>query len=591
MGNCSGKLNCTSSGVVRANPDIAGNGILAAFLLSALMTIAAIIFGYLSDSLPDWYLNDLDKAMITKFQTKAVQFQSLKSISYLGSKWFTLKAWIHKRLGLQPPQPSPKLDRRECQEAVTRFILSLSDQQLATGLAILIAALSNQCTLSVQEFRITMSLAWFSSTTHLATLDSLRDYFISHGTIRNWRVFGMVAMLSLLVSSFVICMILALEFSEPDVPVRCSPKDFPTPNQMRIVVDFMAWALALAILISNYGTKIIQSYGSELGRKSGRERLTAWMVKTFDRKLPEMSDVEWGTVVDELRARRKADNRARLLLRVDTEQQRGHKWVLWLMAVRSYEGSFLHLAPSIAFMLSYGFGQLAFFRFDTFLKVKVDSSMGFGQITAMILLVLPILAAAEIYYESKGRLTGGVLPGTSAPINGGSWPRSDTIPITPGNSDASDLEPTGRDYDEELPQIRLLLYDDTKSINRTWLSASNDNEIRELLRAKQRVLFNYRRLTELENSLSITSKAVTLFMISISGSIALGVILNIPDKEGFLVLGGAFFLILRVFFGSAAFINRTFAFIQNVRSRETLDKIRGEVREDDTRTALNSTGQ
>ncbi|KAF1995262.1 hypothetical protein P154DRAFT_393041, partial [Amniculicola lignicola CBS 123094] len=60
------------------------------------------------------------------------------------------------------------------QEALTRFILSLSDQQLVTGLGILVAAVSNQCTLSGAEFDIALSLAWFSATVHLVALDVLQ---------------------------------------------------------------------------------------------------------------------------------------------------------------------------------------------------------------------------------------------------------------------------------------------------------------------------------------------------------------------------------------------------------------------------------
>jgi len=109
--------------------------------------------------MPEKYLSKTDEALIREFQRikKNLPFRLLPAKS-------------------RPPptERQGKLSREKRVEAFDRFILSLSDQQLATGLAILIAAIANQCTLSPPEFRIAFSLAWFSTTTHLATLDSLR---------------------------------------------------------------------------------------------------------------------------------------------------------------------------------------------------------------------------------------------------------------------------------------------------------------------------------------------------------------------------------------------------------------------------------
>jgi hypothetical protein len=59
------------------------------------------------------------------------------------------------------------------------MVMALSDQQLVTGLAILIAAyvkLSLWNDISVYHFTITMDLAWFSSNTHLFSLIVLREW-------------------------------------------------------------------------------------------------------------------------------------------------------------------------------------------------------------------------------------------------------------------------------------------------------------------------------------------------------------------------------------------------------------------------------
>lgn len=102
-------------------------------------------------------------------------------------------------------------------EAFTRFILTLSDQQLVTGLAILIAGIAGQNYLTGYEFDIALGLAWFSSTTHMATLDALRKYFRHHSIIHNFRVAGMLALLVLLTYMFS----MSIVFVDNTLPVQC----------------------------------------------------------------------------------------------------------------------------------------------------------------------------------------------------------------------------------------------------------------------------------------------------------------------------------------------------------------------------------
>jgi hypothetical protein len=47
--------------------------------------------------------------------------------------------------------------------------------------------------------------------------------------------------------------------------------------------------------------------------------------------------------------------------------------------------------------LTYGFTQMAFYRWRQ-ANIKDINDMGFGQIMPLVLLVLPVLAAAESYH-------------------------------------------------------------------------------------------------------------------------------------------------------------------------------------------------
>lgn len=88
--------------------------------------------------------------------------------------------------------------REERTAIMTRFVLALSDQQLVTGLAILITGYSQRCAMSGYHFDLVTDLAWFSSTTHLSTLAVLQEYLIQNPVLKAFRVAGILAMLILL---------------------------------------------------------------------------------------------------------------------------------------------------------------------------------------------------------------------------------------------------------------------------------------------------------------------------------------------------------------------------------------------------------
>lgn len=63
MGNCASNLNCTvTNQPIESDPDIAGIGVLVSFGATAVITFIAIVVGYLTDSLPDSTLTELDRA-------------------------------------------------------------------------------------------------------------------------------------------------------------------------------------------------------------------------------------------------------------------------------------------------------------------------------------------------------------------------------------------------------------------------------------------------------------------------------------------------------------------------------------------------
>lgn len=76
-----------------------------------------------------------------------------------------------------------------------QVVLAMSDQQLVTGLAIIISGYCRiQCGLSFYHWQLITSLVWFFSITHLATLMCLEQYFQQNRYIWYARAFMMTAL-------------------------------------------------------------------------------------------------------------------------------------------------------------------------------------------------------------------------------------------------------------------------------------------------------------------------------------------------------------------------------------------------------------
>ncbi len=157
--------------------------------------------------------------------------------------------------------------RRIRKEAMNQFMVTLSDQQLVTGLAILLAGVSNQKGLSGYEFTVILSLAWFSSTTHLATLTTLRSYFRKLGRVRDLRALGMLCVLGLLF--YVLYVSFMIE--ESRVPVQCvfsgeetavTPVSNASDAELNTVLQIVASIYTFILILLAYLSCIISLYGN-----------------------------------------------------------------------------------------------------------------------------------------------------------------------------------------------------------------------------------------------------------------------------------------------------------------------------------------
>lgn len=266
-------------------------------------------------------------------------------------------------------------------EAVTHFILTLSDQQLVTGLAILVSGTLNKDKLTIYELSMLLSLAWFSTTTHLATLDALQIYLNKHRFIRHIRVCGMLAILALL---FYLNFIMPSSTSDMprSVPLRCwhtRGDNLPPSNTVAsylgvlVVILFTLWAYSVRIfpLYRDTGTSSDRQAGSQCSQSQ------------------------------EHRTSRKALLRAVHLRALAGKPRLVRKF---LGAGFSLSRSFLWSSLMIWFSFTFGITNLILQRW--YLAPPLDDNanrMGFGQVTSIFLLLLPFFSAAQGYYGAFSR--------------------------------------------------------------------------------------------------------------------------------------------------------------------------------------------
>lgn len=295
-------------------------------------------------------------------------------------------------------KPHRELTRRQREEVVKRFILTLSDQQLATGLAILIAAVANQCTLSVWEFQLAFALAWFSSTTHMATLDCLQEYFLQHGAVRNWRVFGMIAVLILLMYSVV----MSMASVDNTIPIQCTLYFFGQKGYRDAapldISTILSASLTLVLLTWQYLVRIHRSYRKTEYEPTFLESATFRLRTRHYRSSFNPSKIELKLMIEEAVRERISYRRRRGLEHIRNSKGLLRHWLIAYRASETYSESFLSLGPMLIFMIAFGFTQLYLGRWHSRTPLEIDTSMGVGQITPLVLLILPVLVAAESYY-------------------------------------------------------------------------------------------------------------------------------------------------------------------------------------------------
>lgn len=381
-----GKSPCPGN-IDALNVDILGRGVLAAFITTAGLTIGSIIAGYLLECLPGARTNDVDELILR------------------GSR--KIRQWVRRPFSRQSSSASftqaaslAKAEKRA--STLEQFVLALSDQQLITGTAILVAVFAEPCDVSVVSFRTATSMAWFSSTTHLATLSILHGYFENLRWALSCRVFIMLIFMVLLVSA---------EFL----------------NQSERLSYSQNWEYAFSCVVTNNGTRsnILPGKPSQV---FSLVVLLIWLTAAYANRLLSLYSHHWKTLRSwpwrlcaefySLDCNPPPEKKARATFSTIQWRLNNRLWrnvlpphiiiAASLVSPVQHElsNSFLYEIVWFLFGLSFGINQVI--KLLNSNKVKTlgaagfRSITGFGQLLPLLLLAVPLLAIVDGFNGSSG---------------------------------------------------------------------------------------------------------------------------------------------------------------------------------------------
>ncbi|KAI9747566.1 MAG: hypothetical protein M1815_004086 [Lichina confinis] len=326
--------------------------------------------GYIIDALPEHRCNRLDRLVVRGVR----RFLRLKALE-------------------EPSDAAARQRKKNREQALQTFVLTLSDQQLVTGLAITLAGWV-KCDISTYSFNIVAALAWFSCTTHLSTLTVLHDYFQTHPRLRVWRVLGMVLSVIGLLAAQIATFNGHLS---NNTLFYCATAQGFYVELFTDRLDFHRLVIVTIWLSYAFANRLTWLY---------RKDQTVYSKSIVYRKIMAMLKQPVEAVPMRVHV---AERSREVLMRKPLSSFRaklGSLAATYDLVGEEFGASFLCQISWLAFSLAYGIGQTIVAR-QQLSHSHGDSSMeglnvmGFGQIVAIMLLLLPLIMAGEIY---QGRL-------------------------------------------------------------------------------------------------------------------------------------------------------------------------------------------
>lgn len=336
-----------------------------------------IVFAYLKDSLPGDNFSWTDLAFLQQWHLCKQCRNRLRAL--VESRSPGIKTTCkHANLQLNTKR----------RKALGAFLLTLSDQQLVVGPAMMVAALAQRCQISCYEFQVVKSLAMLASVAHLSTLIVLRDYLVANKVVRNIRVVGMLINLCLLV--FTMLTAAVSQYADKSAKIQCIMNDFSI-----VASDLSYFGIAIffvLVVLMQYYSTIRDLYPHD----SNKHRLRRYCCdQKKGHRLTQSEFEKWYDVnVNESEHNPESDAWREALWHraVKRKGSRFHKWFIIVAVFGDYLGSFLINLENLLWNSSYGIASVIESRNHPPSIEGSTDTMEFGQIVPLFLLLIPVLA-------------------------------------------------------------------------------------------------------------------------------------------------------------------------------------------------------
>ena len=333
----SGQLpNCSlAHKIVKADPDIAGIGVVLSFVITCCISTAIVIFSYFLLSLDKTNANFIDRS-----------FARLLRINF----------------HLTPES------RHYYSKIIESLVIGFADQQLVTALAVLITGFI-KCDISVYHFNIVSDLAWLAANVHLNSILVTRGYLLERRAANILRCVGVLLIGSLLTMVNLVQGNTNWGDSEP-WPMACinlSTQFDPSASMWTAFWIFILWA--------EYGPVIIS--------------LNPPLQRSINEMLGSITlQVQHGVIT--IRDRFSRSRRVLQLLICVVRLI----WMIWSSRVLIAAQLIIWLVLQIDWLYAdRNFGH----EFLSSEETALESQWGFGQLVPMFLLLLSFLSALETW--------------------------------------------------------------------------------------------------------------------------------------------------------------------------------------------------
>ncbi|RBQ66500.1 hypothetical protein FVER14953_00239 [Fusarium verticillioides] len=236
---------------VEFDADIAGPGVLAAFLITSLIAIATLVLAFLTLSVPECLLNSGD-AVIAAGARRTCR---------------RLRAKFPKTKRTKVVE-----SRTERTHAFMSFIIAISDQILVSQASILIAALIIHADITIYSTNIVIALGCLASTIHLGSFPFYIDRIKEHSSAKLIRVLAMVTGSGMLVFLLVVRLSYTWDM-KTHVYFTCTLLDYRISDEMgqtNYIGFIMGAFVPLAVLYGKYEIVELLYRGQPVDNKSSR---------------------------------------------------------------------------------------------------------------------------------------------------------------------------------------------------------------------------------------------------------------------------------------------------------------------------------